>query len=62
MQTRQLLSKSLKKLGSVLKFFVYLSLIVTENFREKITDKGMEKLKTPSGNFCKRLVPKMWSV
>ena len=48
--------------SSVFNFSVYFSLIVTENSREKITDECVEKLKMLPGNFCKRLVPKIWSV
>ena len=59
MDTRK---KSKKVPGSVFNFSIYLSVIVTENPREIITNKYMEKLKTPPGNFCKRLVPKIWSV
>ena len=47
---------------SVFNFSVYFSRIVTENSRKKIEDKCIEKLKMPPGNFCKRLVPKIWSV
>ena len=59
MDTRK---KSQKLPGGVFNFSIYLSVIVTENSREKITNKYIEKLKTPPGNFCKRLVPKIWSV
>ena len=47
---------------SVFNFSVYFSRIVTENSREKIEDKCIEKLKMPPGNFGKRLVPKIWPV
>ena len=59
MDTRK---KSQKFPGGVFNFSIYLSVIVTENYREKITDKYKEKLKTPPGNFYKRLVPKIWSL
>ena len=45
-----------KPRDSVFNFSVYFSLIVTENSREKIADKCIEKLKMPLGKFCKRLV------
>ena len=54
--------KSQKLPGGVFNFSIYLSVIVTENSREKITNKYMEKLKTPPSNFCKRSVPKIWPV
>ena len=47
---------------SVFNFSVYFSLIVTENSPEKIAGKCIEKVKMPPGKFCKRLVPKIWSV
>ena len=47
---------------SVFNFSVYFSRIVTQNSREKIEGKCIEKLKMPPGNFGKRLVPKIWSV
>ena len=52
MDTRK---KSRKLSGGVFNFSIYLSVIVTENSREKITNKYMEKLKTQPGNFCKKV-------
>ena len=51
--TYQILDTNLlqKLPGCVFNFYIYLSVIVTENSRGKITNKYMEKLKTPTGNF-----------
>ena len=38
--------------GGVFNFFIYLCVIFSWEFSVTITDKYMEKLKTPPGNFC----------